>query len=88
MPVDLGDELRQQICDWLRANGVNPAHVPANPRVSLSGGQLTIECQARNSAGRAVIDPGAERPATEMRSFPVTVQPQGKVARWLGQGGG
>jgi hypothetical protein len=51
------DELREQVCEWLRSNGIDPKDIPIDARMSWTNGRLTTDVILRNAAGRAQIDP-------------------------------
>jgi hypothetical protein len=83
--VNLEDDYaaREQVCGWLRANGVDPARTPMYPQASISDGQLTIRQKVRHN-GHDVIS--IEDPNTIMEetiTVPVLVEPSGVVAAWL-----
>lgn len=76
------DDARRQVCDWLRANGVNPRTTPANPHASVVDGHLTI-LQKVQRGGHDVIAPDDMSVLTETITVPIVVQPTGLVATWL-----
>jgi hypothetical protein len=47
-------EQRIAICDWLRANGIDPGEVPADAPISYADGVLTYRKVVRNGDGIAV----------------------------------
>ncbi|MET0426284.1 MAG: hypothetical protein ABW046_20615 [Actinoplanes sp.] len=79
---DVQGSIRTQVCDWMRANGINPAHVAADARASMVGGQVTLRMKVRGPNGRDVIAPENEV-LKETKTFPVTVPPPPLVAEWL-----
>lgn len=82
--MNIDDTTRELLCDWLRANGVDPLDVPTEPHASVSDNQLTLLMHVRDEAGRKVIDPeGPRRILTRPITVPLRVQPTGVVARWL-----
>lgn len=81
-------EFQREVCDWLRANGVDPNRTPMQPNASMSDGQLTILRKVGHPGehGRLVdvIDPAdPNRVLTEAITVPVVVQPSPDVAEWL-----
>jgi hypothetical protein len=78
-----GPPIREQVCDWLRANGINPAHVPADARASMVDGKVTLVMKVRGPNGRDVIAPDGDSVLKETRTFPVTVPPPPLIAQWL-----
>jgi hypothetical protein len=72
-----------QTCDWLRANGINPAHVSSDARASMVDGQLTLVMKVRGPDGRDVCNPEGTGVLMETKTFPVTVPPPPLVEVWL-----
>ena len=66
------NDYREAICDWLRANDINPDVVPADARASIANGQLTIPLKVQTASGHDQIDPSDD---TRMLTHTVT-------ARW------
>ena|SRR5688572_197883 len=82
----LGGYARDKVCDWLNANGINPAHTPEDPRASLSadGRELTLLQKVRHPDGGDVIDPdNPNQIMTRTVTVPVIVAPDGLVRYWL-----
>lgn len=77
------EDAHKQVCDWLRANGINPADLPANPRASLVDGQLTFLRKVRSPEGRDVLTPDRTEVMTETVTAPITVPPPWLVELWL-----
>lgn len=75
-------EFRQEICDWLRANGINPGRTPVWAAASIADGMLTIQQMVQRD-GRDVVLPGGFEVMTETITVPVVVAPEGNVAEWL-----
>jgi hypothetical protein len=75
------EDVRVATCDWLRANGVNPYHVPAEPDMSIADGQLTLLVKVRDENGRDVID--GDGVMTRTITVPVVVPPPPLVEQWL-----
>jgi hypothetical protein len=80
--VSSDDAFREQVCDWLRANHVNPARIPLYPQASISNGQLTLLRKVQRN-GADVLDPSGTEILTETITVPVLVEPTGDVATWL-----
>jgi hypothetical protein len=81
--VEYDDAARREICDWLRANCVDPGRTPMHPQASISDGQLTIRQKVRRD-GHDVRDPeDPNRALEETITVPVVVEPTGVVAAWL-----
>jgi hypothetical protein len=75
---------RDRLCDWLRANGIEPGHVPAGERPSLVGGLLTLRMFDLDAAGKRQFDPSGDQFLTRTVTIPMTVEPASvDVARWL-----
>lgn len=72
-----------QVCDWLRANGINPVHVAADARASMADGYITLVMKVRGPNGGDVIDPEGTGVLKETKTFPVTVPPPPLVETWL-----
>lgn len=79
----LDDDFRRAVCDWLRANGVDPMTVPAEPRASIADGRLTLRRIVQRD-GRSVPDPSqAYAVLTETVTVPLLVEPAPDIAEWL-----
>jgi hypothetical protein len=77
----MSTEQRDNICAWLRANGIDPKSVPEGARPSLIGDQLTIDLYVRNAAGRMMVVGAAVARTTA--TVTVAAPPPPDVARWL-----
>jgi len=78
------ETFRDKLCSWLRANGVEPGHVPQGERPSLVDGRLTLRMFTLSDAGRRQSDPlDGTRCLTHTVSVPVVVEPDAEVATWL-----
>jgi hypothetical protein len=71
------------ICNWIRALGVDPNHIPADPRASMADGQLTLRRFVRDPDGGDVLTPDRTAIMTETITVPVTVTPPPIVKTWL-----
>lgn len=78
-----GPPIRTQVCDWLRANGIDPNYVARDARASLADGQLTIVMKVRGPEGCDVIAPEGNDVLKETKTFPVIVPPPPLIAEWL-----
>ena len=76
---------RKEVCDWFRANGVDPARLPADPHASIANGQLTFRRAVLSElTGTRQIDPADPlRLLTEVVTVPVVVEPSFDIAEWL-----
>lgn len=74
---------RARLCDWLRANGINPNQVPPNERPSLVDGKLTLQLQTLSAKGNPQIAPDGETILTHTVTVPMVLPPDGEIARWL-----
>lgn len=75
--------LLDQVRDWLRSNGIDPAEVPIGTRASVVDGNLTVELFDRDANGRLQIDPTTDEVAKRTVTVPVIVQPSSAVENWL-----
>jgi len=79
----INSSTNQQVCDWLRANGVDPGRIPADPRASMTDGQLTLLSKVRGPHGGDLVSPDGLEIMTETITVPVTVPPPPIVEIWL-----
>lgn len=42
---------RDEVCEWLRANGVDPVNVPSGGRFEINGDRLTVEVVVQDAEG-------------------------------------
>jgi len=82
-PGPLGASLRTLVCDWLRANGITPAHVAADSRATMVDGHVTLIMKVRGPNGTDVIAPEGNDVLKETKTFPVMVPPPPLVEEWL-----
>lgn len=75
------DDFRNEICEWLIANGIDPNRTPMNPDASIVDGQLTLRQKIQRD-GRDVVVWG-EIP-TETVTVPLIAAPPPDIADWLG----
>ena len=80
------NEQRRAVCDWLRANGIDPNRVSADSHASMTDGQLTLLRKLRDENGRDVLNPERTAVMTETITVPVTTPPPPAVKRWLESG--
>lgn len=78
-----GPQIRREICDWFRANGVDPNHLPADPHASVANGQLTFLSNVRSEHGGDVIAPDGASILTETRTVPISFPPSPLAGKWL-----
>lgn len=79
------EDFRAQVCDWFRANGVDPNRLPMDPRASIADGQLTFRQTVPGPDGTGDrIDP-ADRNSLlyEVVTVPIAIEPPFDVAEWL-----
>jgi hypothetical protein len=82
-PGFYGPPIRTVVCDWLRANGIDPAYVAADARASMADGQVTLVMKVRGPQGHAVIAPEGDRFLLETRTSDISVPPPPLVEAWL-----
>lgn len=83
-PMNQTSAARQAVLDWLRANGVNTADLPADPRASVTDGQLTLQQWVRRPDGGVMIDPNKPNMLmTRTITVPVVAAPPPIVEEWL-----
>jgi hypothetical protein len=73
-------DFRQQVCAWLNANGIDPAHTPMEPNASIADGQLTLLQKVQRN-GRDVVSGGDA--LKETVTVPLLVEPSPDIAEWL-----
>lgn len=49
-----GDGDHEQVCEWLRANGIDPDDVPADAQIDVQGERLTVDVVVRNAEGHTI----------------------------------
>lgn len=84
----LVDRLMPEICDWLRANDINPNVVPADAVPKIAGGQITTVIYLSNDNGRRFIDPDTGGTAKSTVTVPLKVEPPAVLNEWLGSAAG
>lgn len=80
----LVDVLEPQICDWLRANDINPNVIPRLAVPKIDGGQIHTEIYLSNDNGRRFIDPDTGDAAKDHVSVPLKQAPPAVLNEWLG----
>jgi hypothetical protein len=76
------EDFRREVCDWLRANNIDPRVVPVEPNLSVADGRITLLCKVQRD-GRDVIAPNGYEVLTETVTVPLLVAPEGDVAEWV-----
>ncbi|WP_202237015.1 hypothetical protein [Actinacidiphila reveromycinica] len=75
----LTDDRRQEVCDWLTANGINPNDVPVDADVEIQGDgdQRTLRCEVyvTNEFGDKVRDETGNDIARNHIGVPLAVEP-------------
>lgn len=70
---------RDALCNWLTANGINPADVPIDGDLAIvetdAGRAIRVEVEVRNEDGRVLLDEREHRAARELRTVPLLVEP-------------
>ncbi|GIF08678.1 hypothetical protein [Actinoplanes siamensis] len=79
------DDFRREVCDWFRANGVDPGRLRQDPQASIADGRLTFRRVVfRELTGTPMMDPAEPfEPLTEVVTVPLVVQPSADIAEWL-----
>jgi hypothetical protein len=80
------DEFRQQLNEWVRANGIDPGDVPVTAHMSRTeDDRLTFKRVVRSElTGTVMLDPNQPNTALiERASVPMLVEPPKDVATWL-----
>lgn len=72
-----------EICDWLRALGVDPKDLPADPQASMADGQLTFRRKVSGPFGGHQLLPDRSDFMFETVTVPVTTPPPPIAAIWL-----
>jgi hypothetical protein len=82
---DIGgtESVRMQVCNWLRANEIDPGRVAADARASLVDGHLTLVMKVRHPDGGDMIAPEGDDVLKETKTFPISVPPPPLVETWL-----
>ncbi|MFC8124652.1 hypothetical protein [Streptomyces sp. NPDC057302] len=87
-PVVACSERRSELCDWLRANGVDPTAVPVGEDVTIEpltlGGERAIHYTVllRNAEGHFYRDEDTDGAAQAACMVPLVAQPP---PHWLGK---
>lgn len=74
-------EFRRELCDWLRANDVDPGTIPADERISIADGQMTMRQATLNERGKTIVVDN--QILTHVITVPVKVAPPPLVEEWL-----
>jgi hypothetical protein len=74
------DVQRERVCEWLRANNVDPNDIPERAPLSLAGGRLTTEVFVRDAQGRMRRASDGDGPVRELATFAVPIPPPDDVA--------
>lgn len=77
------DELRNNVCTWLKANGIDPRRIPDNAYISLADDRLTTEEFLFDTDGKVQMVPGGHESARTTATYTITVPPPADVAEWL-----
>jgi hypothetical protein len=74
---------RDAICEWLRANGVDPGMVPTDAFATTDGNQCTVEVYRISPKGSMVFNDARGRAERGTTTFTVEVAPTALVMEWL-----
>lgn len=92
--VTTNDALRNELCAWLEANGIDPDLVPAEERPTLTEDMqrsfprhadmvLDIRMWERAEHGGMLLNNLRTAPIERMHTVPITVPPPPNVRAWL-----
>lgn len=76
-------EFREQICAWLRANGLDPGDIPIGASVIVSDHWITTMVWQRDAQGDRKMNPTTGEPVLGGVTVPMLVPPEGDVANWV-----
>lgn len=51
------EQFRNELCDWVRANDLDPADIPDGSTITVADGQITTTVFVRNADGKLQVDP-------------------------------
>ena len=76
--------LREELCEWLSANHINPDDVPMYADLHYADGQLSTTVVRRDADGRQYPDPFEPNSvATEPATFTIAAPPSARILAWL-----
>ena len=78
----MNEDLRKQICAWLRANDIDPNMVPIDTPTTLGERWLGVDIYPAGPDGNPKLAPDGEV-HRETRRFTLRVPPEGPVLDWL-----
>lgn len=77
------DDFRGELCDWFRANGVDPDTVPVEPAASIANGQLTLLRKVHRDGSDVIHPTKPNEILTETVTVPLVQLPTPDIAEWL-----
>ena len=78
----MNEDLRKQICDWLRVNDIDPNMVPVDTTTTLGERWLGVDIYPPGPDGNPKLAPDGQV-HRETRRFALRVPPDGPVLDWL-----
>lgn len=75
-------QFRDQLCDWLSANGLDPAEIPQDATITIGHSGITTEVKTRNPDGTDVFTQTGDI-VTDTVTVPLAVDPPPLVRAWL-----
>lgn len=72
-----------EVLDWLKEQGIDPADIPWDVRVTFSLTDFTTPMYLRNSKGNLYLDELQEAAARTLTTFPIITRPSHAVRTWL-----
>lgn len=78
------ESLRDQLVQWLDANGIDAKIVPHDALMTYADGQLTTDLYVSGPNGGRVWEPSRDEAARTSATYPVT-DPPPDIAWWLRQ---
>lgn len=77
---------REEACNWIRANGLDPDQIPEQAPIHINGDHITVRYVIRDEHDDVRLD-GNRQPLTEQRTVPMVRQWEGStdllpVAKW------
>jgi hypothetical protein len=84
--IENDHQFQREVCDWFRANGVDPRRLPFDPNASIADGQLTFVRKVGRPGKHGLVDviaPGGFDVLKETVTVPLLVEPPPDVAEWV-----
>lgn len=83
--IHLARKVMDDICAWLRANGIEPRTVPEAAVPTIADGLITCDVFLINANGNKYLDEVSGRAAMGTITVPLVVEPPVVLAEWLAQ---